>query len=965
MYHIQLIKTSVQYPCRLHLLKKYLNKLISHDIYHKMIEDIEDYAILLLDRNGIVQTWNNGAQKIKGYQAAEIIGKSFEIFYTPEDLVAGIPAQLLHEAEYNHKAVYEGWRVRNDGKHFWGSIVATALYDDYGELIGFTKITRDLTDKKLAEEQLEQFNLDLERLVDEKSKELYKNEMRFRTLVENNYEAISLRDANKKLIYQSPGTEKLFGFTFQEMKDMPHDVFFHPDDAAMIIDRMDFALQNPGIPAYSIQRVRHKDGHYLWMEGTITNMFHEENIGALVGNYRDITERKKTEEKLLQANRLYAFVSAINQTIVHAQDEEALYNRACQIAVDVGKFELAWIGIPDIQQKTINVVAHHNAIPEDLSVLQNMPYRDAGPTATVLLTGKPYINNDISKEDIDDNVKKYSFKRGLQSFIVLPIKRAGVTFATLTLHSRQQNIFDQQELILLDEVIGDISFAIDVFEKEKHRKAMEEQIAHSEKRLRQAQAIAHFGSWELDFKDGFGIWTEETCRIYGLDPSDNVHTYAQWLSFIHPADIDHVLEMTTDNGNPTFAFFHRIVRSDGSIRHLYSQAEKEYTNGIPTGLYGVVHDITDMKMAEDAFRQSTANLNVILNLIPQAVFVKDYNGKFIYANKNFADVYGLPCDELLDKQIDKIIPADNDPVHFLREDREIIDNGISKTMNDVMFTDHTGKQRLFTTIKVPYIVPGTNEKAVLGISQDITDIKRAEQEKTRMVSDIIMRNKDLEQFSYIVSHNLRAPVANIIGLTDLLLATDTDQDDQSKMLTELSASAEKLDAVVRDMNTILQVRSLVSEKKEVIRLNELVADVETSIKALLKNEDARIICDFSAADHIFSVKSYLYSICSNLITNSIKYRRTGVQPIINITSSNTAAGLELTFSDNGLGIDMAKAGPYIFGLYKRFHHHVEGKGIGLYMVKAQVETLSGRISVQSEVNKGTTFRVVLPGQQPD
>lgn len=929
-----------------------------------MVQDIEDYAILLLDKTGIIETWNKGAAKIKGYADDEIIGKNFEILYTPEDQAAGLPQQLLLEAKQNQKAVYEGWRVRKDGTLFWGSIVVTALYDDNHQLSGFTKITRDLTDKKLAEEHLARFNNELEQRVKEQNETLYKNEKRFRALVENNHEALSLRDANKKLIYISRGTERLFGFSFEEMKNMPHDVFFHPDDAPGIVGHMDYALQHPGIPVYSVQRVRHKDGHYIWMEGTITNMLHDENIGALVGNYRDITERKKAEEKLLQANRLYAFVSAINQTIVHVKDEETLYKEACRIAVEAGRFELAWIGIPDTQNKTINVVAHHNAIPQDIAVLQNMPYQEAGPTATVFATGKPYINNDISKEAIEHSAKKHSVARGLQSFIVLPIKRAGIPFATLTLHSVQPNVFDERELILLEEVIGDISFALDVFEKEKHRRAMEEQIAHREKRHRQAQAIAHFGSWELDFSDGFATWTEEACRIYGFDPSDNVHTYQQWLSYIHPGDVAYVQKMTSNNEDTAFAFFHRIVRKDGSIRHVFSQAEKEYKEGVPTGMYGVVHDITEIKLTEQAYRQSTDNLNVILNLIPQAVFVKNYSGEFVYTNKNFADIYGLQTDQLLNKRIEEVIPPHNDAEHFLQQDKAIIDTGIAKTITDVLFIDHSGAQRLFHTIKVPYIMPGTNERAVLGITQDITEVKRAEQEKINMVSDIVMRNKDLEQFSYIVSHNLRAPVANIMGLTDMLQSIDNDPSEERHMISELAVSADRLDAVVRDLNTILQVRSTVREKKEMVHLHALVAEVQTGMNAQLQNEQATITCDFSAAETIYSVKNYLYSIFANLVSNSVKYRRPGIVPVIHISSSVTTDGIELTFTDNGLGIDMDKVAHYMFGLYKRFHHHVEGKGIGLYMVKAQVETLGGRISAQSQVNKGTTFHITLPGKLP-
>jgi signal transduction histidine kinase len=128
---------------------------------------------------------------------------------------------------------------------------------------------------------------------------------------------------------------------------------------------------------------------------------------------------------------------------------------------------------------------------------------------------------------------------------------------------------------------------------------------------------------------------------------------------------------------------------------------------------------------------------------------------------------------------------------------------------------------------------------------------------------------------------------------------------------------------------------------------------------LLRNEDVVIISDFSAVDEVLTLKSYLHSIFFNLISNSIKYRRHDVKPVIEIVSSKKENGIELLFRDNGLGIDMARKGEEIFGLYKRFHPHIEGKGVGLYMVKTQVETLGGRISLTSEVNKGTEFKILL------
>ena len=143
---------------------KNVNKALQNneDRYHKMIEEVEDYAILFMDRNGIIQNWNKGAEKIKGYKDYEIIGKSFRLFYLPEDNQRGLPDRLLHEARTKGKAVHEGWRVRKDGTCFWGSIVITDLHDANDNIIGFTKVTRDLTERKIAEEKIKLYSQELE-----------------------------------------------------------------------------------------------------------------------------------------------------------------------------------------------------------------------------------------------------------------------------------------------------------------------------------------------------------------------------------------------------------------------------------------------------------------------------------------------------------------------------------------------------------------------------------------------------------------------------------------------------------------------------------------------------------------------------------------------------------------------------------------------------------------------------------
>ncbi|WP_294824458.1 PAS domain-containing sensor histidine kinase [uncultured Flavobacterium sp.] len=134
----------------------------SEERYHKMIDEVQDYAIILLDRDGFIQNWNLGAEKIKGYTDEEIVGKNFRLFYQPNDRTDMLPERLITQAHDTGRAVHEGWRVRKDGSKFWGLVVITALHDDDGNIIGFSKVTRDLTERKIADDQMQEYAKEIE-----------------------------------------------------------------------------------------------------------------------------------------------------------------------------------------------------------------------------------------------------------------------------------------------------------------------------------------------------------------------------------------------------------------------------------------------------------------------------------------------------------------------------------------------------------------------------------------------------------------------------------------------------------------------------------------------------------------------------------------------------------------------------------------------------------------------------------
>lgn len=249
-------------------------------------------------------------------------------------------------------------------------------------------------------------------------------------------------------------------------------------------------------------------------------------------------------------------------------------------------------------------------------------------------------------------------------------------------------------------------------------------------------------------------------------------------------------------------------------------------------------------------------------------------------------------------------------------------------------------------------------------NKDITESKTATLERDRITNDLTQHNRDLEQFTYIISHNLRAPVANILGLANILKdhGQGMDAETQKEVIDRIFTSTKNIDTTIKDLNQILQARKPVDGKKEKVEFVTMVEAVKTSVRNSIALEKVSINCDFTSIDSMFTTRSYLYSIFYNLTSNSIKYRKPNVPPLIHITSRKTEDKIELRFKDNGKGIDLDKNAENIFGLYKRFDTTVEGKGMGLFMVKTQVAALGGSIQIESKLNEGTEF--ILQFNQP-
>ena len=195
----------------------------------------------------------------------------------------------------------------------------------------------------------------------------------------------------------------------------------------------------------------------------------------------------------------------------------------------------------------------------------------------------------------------------------------------------------------------------------------------------------------------------------------------------------------------------------------------------------------------------------------------------------------------------------------------------------------------------------------------------------------------------------------MLGLANLIQMGETEEDKQTA-LDKLISSTHDMDQVVKDLNAILNIKRHTGNFSEV-DLNESLTRTKRILEKEIEDTGTRIINNFSEADRVYAIAPYVESILYNLISNAIKYRDPERSPHIAIKTTHENEFVCLAVMDNGLGIDLKKYRQNIFSLYKRFHLHVEGKGLGLYLVKTQIEALGGRVDVRSEPNEGTTFQI--------
>lgn len=377
------------------------------------------------------------------------------------------------------------------------------------------------------------------------------------------------------------------------------------------------------------------------------------------------------------------------------------------------------------------------------------------------------------------------------------------------------------------------------------------------------------------------------------------------------------------------------------------------------GLSCMAIDITKERMAGIAIAHRESRFRALIENSQDAIMVRDANRKLVYASPSMGRMLGFDDGEVASYSGHEVLVHEEDIPRL----RKLYEDTTASPGVPFPVTLRM-RQKTGTYIWVEGVMTNMLDDpdvaAFVCNFRNITQRMELDLQNQKITSELVRRNEALEQYAYIVSHNLRAPIANLLGLSNLIEMPGISKQDKEIAMNRITCSARHLDDVVKDLSSILQAQEEINKHRETIKFQDIVDGVRDSIGHFITDNDVSIQTDFSRCDGIVSIKTYIHSIFYNLILNSVKYRRDNTRPIIKIKSLRQNGRITLLFEDNGLGMDLGAYGDKVFGLYRRFHpEHTEGKGMGLFMVKTQIRALGGKISVRSDVGIGTIFTIEL------
>ena len=754
---------------------------------------------------------------------------------------------------------------------------------------------------------------------------LKNNEFRYKSSIEGtNVGTWEWNVQTGATVFNERWTE-IVGYTLDELWPTSIETWMnvaHPDDLEESSKRLNACFEKKQEFYEFEARMKHKNGHWVWVyvHGKVFEWTEDGKPLWMYGTHKDITQRKLKEEELRLSEESFRGNfenAAVGMAIISPRGQWLKVNqKICEI---VGYSE------KELLKLTFQDITH----PDDLHTDQDL------------------LNEVIEgKRSHYEMEKRYFHKEGHLVYIILAVSAVKDTEGKI--------------LYFISQII-DIS----------KRKKQEEELIYQKNLLSSFYNLSPIGIALNDYDTGKFIDVNDKL----IEPTGYTKEEFLALSYrdVTPKEYEPIesiaLQQMEDKGRYE-AFEKEYIRKEGS-RYPVSLQGMVVTDAEGKKLiWSLVKDISQEKEAERKLNEAISNLQAVLDASKQvSIIATDTEGKIVLFNSGAEQLLGYKAEELVGKHTPAIIHLPEE----IEKESKVLSEKYNKKISGFetfVYEAEIGQPKtkewsykdkdghiIPVLLSINKIVDENTISGYLGVATDITELKKVEKEIRSLLSITEKQNDRLKNIAYIVSHNLRSHSGGISGLIELLQLEHADLAN-SELVTLLNSSAENLKQTVNDLTEIVKV-NLTIEELQHIQLSSVIEKNIKSLSSQISITGIKIINDIPDAIQIKGISAYIDSIILNMITNAIKYKSEVRASFLRIYYEEDKSTITLFFQDNGLGIDLNKNGDKLFGIYKTFHRHDDSRGIGLFITKNQVESMGGKIKVESEVNIGTTFKIIF------
>lgn len=990
---------------------KSLSPIETEDLYKNLFEKNPSVMLIFERETYKILDVNEAALQTYGYSREEFLSM------TIKDLR---PREEWSKMEAAAKALLTDFKtgiwkhIKKSGELITVSIRAVVI--NYMGKEAVLSIPQDITERVKKEEEINKLNANLILL----NENLKNNEVRLRASQEAAKIGYWEYFFNEELYYISDELYRIFDieFTPGPVKREVLTPRVHPDDLHIVRNAVEQGKLYGKFTDYTY-RLKEKNGSikYIYTKGEVKK---DKNGKAekIIGISMDVTEQEEARTQLQQhTNNINLILRSISDIfyIVDKNYSILFANKAVETLSGLSNEELAgknvWKVFEDAElhlpkkhfEKAMKEnkasefemeyhgrifrvflypseiglavtgrdVTEHVKIQNELSVqVNNINIILKSISAPFFILDKNYnfifANDSLLKltestlEDLQKNNLWSVFIRENQDFTNL--RRALETSLKKKVSSEVEFTFNEKTFYarIYASEIGLAVSCSDITEKKK----AEEELRSNTKFLKEISdtipGVIFQTEYDKNSNTRFNYISEKAETYTGYTAKELMTDYNKHLNSIHKDDLKHFNDMRFDLSNMnSFSIKYRYINNKTQetkwVRVTVVSSRLSNGNIIRNG---ILLDISESENYYEQLEKSNQRYEYISRATNEAIWEMGVYDTVVKFGGSYKDIFGNEYeDEIPYEEWKSLVHPDDineivklaDSVSYeqrgnhweaeyrlMRKDGKVL-NILEKAY---MVYDKTGKIPIRT----------------IGTMQNVTHIKKIQAEKEKMVLDLIKRNEALEQFTYMVSHNIRAPLANVMGLSLMLDDETLDTESKDEINKMIVTSSHRLDEVVKDINDILDSNKKFDEDRAEVVFESVLSEVKSIEGEGIQKAQIKVVSDFENAKSIFAVRSSIQSIFQNLISNSIKFKREKSAKI-KILSEEDGEFIYLSFEDNGIGFDSVKNIEKIFGLYNRFHLEKEGKGIGLFMVKTQVESMGGEIFVESEINKGTKFLI--------